>query len=278
MSLVRDIGNGKVQINTDEAFCELLNGVMPPDNKPIDELLSEFDAEIRRNHPSVKQEALNNVHGTWYEWLVAITAWNEYIAGNCLDLALMLPNVSQFDVMRLQTAELYEHIEDLRQKLSEKADVELKSSNPDFVIISGDLASDILASPAAISSLTTSVLQEIQSKYSAFEGRCEFEDIEGYVSIKTTFRPDRRYQIVHEGSLMKALYVHLQSRQWIFDPKGLNYYAMATKVGDKDIEALKTIATHSITSVSTMPESAVDGVFEVNSLAAAKEVLADILS
>ena len=65
---------------------------------------------------------------------------------------------------------------------------------------------------------------------------------------------------------MKALYVHLQTRQWILKPNGLKYYAMATVVGPKDRDALKTVATHSITTVHSLPQAAVDEVYEVNSL------------
>ncbi|WP_373695840.1 Cfr10I/Bse634I family restriction endonuclease [Brunnivagina elsteri] len=37
-------------------------------------------------------------------------------------------------------------------------------------------------------------------------GKCNLKDIIGYASIKTSLRPDRRLQIPHEGSLMKAIY------------------------------------------------------------------------
>src|SRR5690606_1570365 len=92
------------------------------------------------------------------------------------------------------------------------------------------------------------------------------DDIRGYFSVKTTFRPDRRLQIPHEGSLMKAIHVHLQTRSWINDPKALKYYAAATKVNNSDREALKTVATHSITNVSSKPQAAVDDVFVIDSV------------
>ena len=65
---------------------------------------------------------------------------------------------------------------------------------------------------------------------------------------------------------MKAIYTHLQTREWIINPKGIKYFALATKVGNSDRAALKTVATHSITTVHSIPQAAVDEVFEVNSL------------
>jgi hypothetical protein len=93
------------------------------------------------------------------------------------------------------------------------------------------------------------------------------------MSVKTSFRPDRRLQIPHEGSLMKALYAHLVTREWELTPRGLKYYAVACSVGEPDRRALKTVATHSITTVTNLPQAAVDEVFCVNN----KEELRNLL-
>jgi hypothetical protein len=76
---------------------------------------------------------------------------------------------------------------------------------------------------------------------------------------------------------MKAIYTHLQTREWIINPKGLKYYAISTNVGDPDRAALRTVATHSITTVHSIPQAAVDEVFEINSLQQAQRAFADIL-
>jgi hypothetical protein len=58
----------------------------------------------------------------------------------------------------------------------------------------------------------------------------------------------------------------------------LKYFAIATKVGNPDRVALKTVATHSITTVHSVPQAAVDEVFEVNSLQEAQVAFSRILS
>ena len=77
---------------------------------------------------------------------------------------------------------------------------------------------------------------------------------------------------------MKATYIHLQTREWVINPRGLKYYAASTEVGDADRNALKTVATHSITNVQSLPQTAVDEVFVINSLIQANQAFDKILS
>lgn len=265
MTFIRLI-NGKPQIIKDAAFCNLLKNQLPDNAKGIDELLSEFDAEIKKADGTVTKDALNNAHGDWYEWLLAIGGWN-YCANNATaNLPILTPNINQFDTAKLYNSKLFSLISDLRDKVLVTSSVKLISSNPDFVIINRDLANEILPVIQPIKIIDENALKTIENVYKQFENKCNFEDIVGYISVKTSLRPDRRLQIPHEGSLMKAIYTHLQTREWIINPKGIKYYAISTKVKTPDREALKTVATHSITTVQSIPQAAVDDVFEVNSL------------
>lgn len=277
MPLLRTLPNGKSQIIKDEAFCELLGGNLPGVDIPYTAIFNQFDAEIRNQDSRINTGALSNSHGDWYEWLLALNAWNHFSTNDSANLCILLPNVSRLDVSQLYVSDLCGIIQDLKQKISVNGEVELISSNPDFVIISRSLALEVVPEPEVITDITTGNLNLLQSYYEQFIGRCGFEDILGYVSVKTSFRPDRRLQIPHEGSLMKALYVHLQTRKWIINPPGLRYYALATEVGIPDRDALRTVATHSITTVHSEPQAAVDGVFQVNSTAQAISAFYEIL-
>ncbi len=278
MNYIKKLSSGKSQIIKDLAFCSLLKSSLPDESEKFNDLFCEFDKQLQDIDSRITTGALNNVHGDWYEWLLAISAWNHFITNNKSNLAILLPNVSQFDVTKLYIDELNKLIEDLREKVSNSSDVELISSNPDFVIIDSEIAEKTFAKEKPITVITQETLAELQTLYQQLIGLCKFNDIVGFVSVKTSFRPDRRLQIAHEGSLMKALYIHLQTRQWILNPKGLKYYAMATEVGPKDRNALRTVATHSITTVHSLPQAAVDEVFEVNSLKQAYAALAQVLS
>lgn len=266
MAIINYNGQGKPQIKRVEAFCSLRNGQIPSTNETFRGILDSLDRAVRTECPEVTQSALNNCHGDWYEWIVACIAWNFRLTSNKNSMALLLPNISSFDVASLYTSDLYEHINDLRQKVLNTAGVQLITSNPDFVVICADSTQHDNIFGLPITEFTKDTIRKLKESYKYFVGRCSFNDIVAYLSIKSSFRPDRRLQIPHEGSLMKAIYIHLQTREWIINPKGLKYYAAASKVGDADRDALKTVATHSITNVQSLPQAAVDEVFEINSV------------
>ena len=221
MSLVRTIGEGKSQIIKDLAFCSLLENELPGADKSFSKLFNEFDERVRQVDNRITREALSNVHGDWYEWLLAIAAWNFYCQNPNSNLAVLLPNVAQFDVATLYEKRLNNLLVDLKKKVSEVSSVHLITSNPDFVIINQALVKEILENPVEIKHITPESLKRLASEYQKFIDKCNFEQIEGYIAVKTSLRPDRRLQISHEGSLMKALYAHLQTREWITSPRGL---------------------------------------------------------
>ncbi len=278
MSFVRTLGKGKSQIIKDLAFCFLLENQLPNAEKAFSDLFIEFDVRVRQVDNKITREALSNVHGDWYEWLLAIAAWNFYCQNPNSNLAVLLPNVAQFDVATLYEKRLNNLIVDLKKKVSEVSSVHLITSNPDFVIINKALANEILDNPTEIKEVTPESLKGLEGVYKKFIDKCNFEQIEGYIAVKTSLRPDRRLQISHEGSLMKALYAHLQTREWITAPKGLKYYAIATKIAGSDRNALKTVATHSLTTVFSLPQAAVDEVYKVNTLEQAGQTFSSILS
>ncbi len=278
MSIIVYLNDGRPQIDKVGAFCEILNNELPNKNISISSLLEDFDRSVRDVDSSISTGALSNCHGDWYEWLLAIEAWNYHVKNPNSPILIHLPNITQFDVMRLYNDELYSMILDLRQKVEMTRSIQLITSNPDFVIIDPSEIKDIpIDITEEITRVDEEIIQRIINMYRVFISKCDFTNIIGYFSVKTTFRPDRRLQMPHEGSLMKALYTHLQTRKWILSPKGLKYYAAATSVNDRDRNALRTVATHSITTVHNIPEAAVDEVFEINSLKQARAIFKRIL-
>jgi hypothetical protein len=278
MPPVVDYVKGKPQIKRVETFCSVLNGDSISNDKLYSEVLSDIDKLIKAQHPQVKTGALSNCHGDWYEWILAQQAWNYRVSNNRNIILLLLPNVSGFDVAELYQDKLYGYICDLRKKVGESANVKLITSNPDFVLID---TSNMELSPEfnqKIDEFTPATINFFEKAYREFINKCSFTDVVGYLSVKTTFRPDRRLQLSHEGSLMKALYAHLQTRDWIIKPKGLKYYGASTSISEADRKGLRTVATHSIINVQSMPQAAVDEVFSINSNSSASEAFEMILS
>ncbi len=278
MTYLRELPTGKSQIMKDLAFCDLLSNRLPDQDKEFTELFDEFDDEILKKDPTITKGALSNVHGDWYEWLIAIAAWNFCCTNRNAHFPLAMPNIAQFDVAKLYETKLNDLIVDLRTKVEITSDVKLITSNPDFVILDRELFDRLSGGIELISEIIPDNLSLLDSFYRKYENSCSFNDIIGYFAVKSSLRPDRRLQIPHEGSLMKAIYTHLQTREWIINPPGLKYYAISTKISDADLQALKTVATHSITTVSSLPQAAVDGVFEINSIRQAYTAFAVALS
>lgn len=242
-------------------------------------LIESMDNTVKALAPDISGGAFANAHGDWYEWLLLLSAWI-YTAEDRASRAICvtLPNVVQFDVSRLYKDELFNYIVDLRRILKDESGVSLVTSNPDFAIISPDLASTIpiILDPDAV--LTRPVLTAITEGFKHFDSKCKYEDILGYVSAKKSLRPDRRLQLPHEGSLFKALHIHLQTRLWMTDPLPLKYYAVAGRFNPADQRALETVATHSITTVQSKPTRAVDELFAVDSQDDANTVWGQILN
>jgi len=275
--IVKVKGKDKAQIMKNEAFGTLLNNDIPQFDKSFKDILDYFDSKIKSFHLPISSSALSNAHGDWYEWLLAIAAWNYCVENETAHLPLLTPNVTQFKIATLYNKKLSDLLEDLKEKLN-LSEVQLISSNPDFVIIRRDLVKKVMPELKKIGKIDLNTIHNIDTAYQNFIYKCDFEDIVGYISVKASLRPDRRLQIPHEGSLMKALYTHLQTREWIINPKGLKYYAMSIGINPADREALKTVATHSITTVHSIPQAAVDEVFQVDTMQQAQTAFEQILN
>ena len=266
---------GNLSIDSMATFVGVLGGSFPGPNESFMAILARLDTEVKSQHPRVSQGALSNVHGIWYEWLLGIAAWNTFITQGTPYIAFPMPNITRFDCASLYIITLRNMIEHLRDEVASSG-VGLISSNPDFVLIRDPDTSQIEL-PKPITTITASVISAIDTAYTHFIGACDFEKIRGYLATKSSLRPYRRLQIPHEGSLMKALYVHMQTRQWVTSPEGIKYYAASCNVTAADERALRTVATHSITTVSSQPQAAVDRVFKVDSMQEAEDMFEVIL-
>jgi hypothetical protein len=262
--LVKKDVKGKSVVDTKVAFITSIDGQVPKSNWDYESHLNYIQNLVQTEDPKVTSGAISNCRGSWFEWMIAIDVYNYWCQSDSDFLMLPLPNISRFDCATLYKPDVSTYIFDLRLKLKDSLDIELITSNPDFVIFdTTNLNNVIERNPIEI--VTEDTIEFIDNLYRNFIEQCGFEDIIGYMATKTSLRPDRRLQIVHEGSLTKALYVHLQTRLWIDKPRSIKYFGASLKLNEKDKRALKTVATHSITTVLSEPDRAVDECYELNS-------------
>lgn len=252
---------GGTSIDSSAVFCAVLNNRDPLLIGDFNGFLKDCETLVHTEF-SPTQGAINNVRGNWYEWLISVGALNflENKEPKLNTILLPLPNVSSLDYNSLYVDEVYSFISDLKHKTA-KHDVSLISSNPDYAIVT---LVDGISVPNTLT-VTPDTISKIDQLYKSFDGRLQFDDLIGFASIKTSLRPDRRLQLSHEGALVKAFYEHLKARLWKVDAQGLKYYGVSMVVKNSDKTGLKTVATHSILSVNSTPERAVDDVVQISS-------------
>jgi hypothetical protein len=264
-----------IGIHSKPSFIDALNVQSVLNLPSFRQVLIDAENLVKSENPGVSPGALGNVRGSWYEWLIAL-GFVEFRQKNPNSkFLLQLPNIRQYDCSKLYIERIYRYILDLRMKVSQTADVSLITSNPDFVIIDG--AANISIPNITPGSVTVVDLVNLSQTFLSAEHLCLLDDITGYLAVKLSLRPDRRLQIAHEGSLMKAIYKHVQTREWLINAPGIQYYAITAEASDADRQALKTVATHSVTDVGSIPQAAVDDLFCVDSGAELEHMLGGIL-
>ncbi|MBY7816203.1 Cfr10I/Bse634I family restriction endonuclease [Vibrio fluvialis] len=259
--IVRYNSAGKAVVAIGNSFHHVFRQI-PTGNWNYKSALDDIQNAVLAVDKSITSGALSNSRGQWFEWMVSIDLYNHWVENDHDYLFLNLPNIRRFDFASLYKSQIYTFVEDLRHKLAESLDINLVTSNPDYVIIDTRKLRDKFSIPV-ITDTDVSNLEVIDHLYQNVIGCCELDDIVGYFSLKTSLRPDRRLQIAHEGSLTKATYVHLQTRSWLMEPRGIKYFGGAMFLTQADIDGLKTVATHSITTVMSKPEKAVDKIFQI---------------
>lgn len=281
-SIVLD-NNGRVVINPANVFVNMVREMPLGYEDSLSDYLLHIKQcvlrEAKKQGYTISDGAFNKCNGDWYEWIIAIGAIDFFRRNGTKKLLVGLPNKSSFNLIDLYKPELNYYLSDLADKLKLNK-VNLVTSNPDFVILDvssyGEILMDKLLD-VSFSQIDVSTINVIDSLYKLFIGYADIDSIYGYLSVKTTFRPDRRLQLAHEGSLIKALYAHLQTRTWTISSNTVRYYGAATHIGFSDADALQTVATHSITDVKSLPQRAVDDLFRINSLIELERCLSQIM-
>ena len=210
MLIYTKIDKEKSVINSAATFCAAAEkiGIY---NTQFSLIFEYAEKLIKTENPSVSVSAISNVTGDWYEWLITILGRNFATSTPSNSLLVKLPNVSSFDSTLLYQSQYAELISDFKEKLKITSNVNLVTSNPDFVIMDRALFKSNLHK---VEKITPDVLKTLEKDYTNYINSSNLGGIKGYLATKSSLRPDRRIQLLHEGSLMKAIYTHMQTRLW----------------------------------------------------------------
>lgn len=248
-----------MSVNTAEVFCSVYNK-LSNDQQDDFQLCLRLMKEYAVKNYAASGDSLKNVGGAWYAWLLAIGFSIEAKRRGLKKLFLKLPNVRVMPCTNLYNHNLTSLLKDFEEKLYHVSQANLITSNPDFVVIrtTEGYNGTELQNP-----ITTAVLENFDTQYQSFEGNLRLGDLEAYIGVKTSLRPDRRIQLLHEGSLMKAIHTHLVTRNWDITAERLRYYGISLTTTAADVSGLKSVATHSIITAGVKPERAVDALVEI---------------
>jgi len=224
-------------------------------------------------------QALKNLYGAWFEKTLTIVTWNAAHDFNVRNPRKRRVIVPLPDSQTLKFWHLFD--EDAQDKLEQglfagmsACGISMTMSNPDFICVSLDDEAMYNAHfSREVPSVSAARLQALENTYNNLKNRCSYKSFVFGLSVKTELRPDRRYQIIYEGSIFKALLSHLVMRYWDKDIK-MKYYGLSLvppTAGDARVMTNPSI--DSLISVWVEPRRAVDEMVSCSTIAEVKRVL-----
>lgn len=230
-----------------------------------EEVVMEASRKCFPKQKPPNQQSLRNLRGSWFETIVKYVSWEVSSVSDKL-LAIPMPNARAIQFWELFNENVKERLDALFDELSEKG-INLTLSNPDILFIykeRADLSNYSLDSKPLIFSIED--LDRLDRAYEGLRGACDFNAFAFGAAVKTELRPDRRYQIIYEGAVFKAIISHLKQRFWDreYDVK---YYGVVNSPPTKsDLHVLTNPSIDSLTSVYVEPRKAVDDIISCNTV------------
>lgn len=275
----------KTNLRRENCFVAAFSSGLPPDNVRIEEIMQAMETAINQacakmGLPVVNANAFNNARGSWFELLATITLWNLRIdrPESHSSVLVKLPNVGTLKFIDLFEPRARGMLNDLETSLSLKG-VNLVTSNPDILCVSNLEGMDPTREfRTKFLNASQDCIPTVTNAYTRIVGKCKHDSIRFGLALKSSTRPDRRLQIPHEGSILKAINAHLQTRFWDASHNVYYYAATASPIKQADIEAFKTAATHSITDVNVKPMPAVDKSFYLATLSDIKAMFEECMA
>jgi hypothetical protein len=219
---------------------------------------------------------INNVRGDWLEQLLAVLFANITAGGTYGNTAIVrLPNAETMPYQELFEPIARTYLSDLYHSLEQNG-ISLTMSNPDFVCIT-NLPDEVFARVQGSFTLGMAAIDTLWNAYQEIRGLCDPFHIPFVLTVKTSVRPDRRYQIVHEANVVKALTAHLASRYWNRSLSIPFYALIAGPVSASDREVLRNPVTHTLVQVSWEPVPVVDEVFEIDAIDDVEQIVRHLL-
>ena len=167
---------------------------------------------VQKSTQPITTGSLNNCRGTWYE-LAFIMEAHQSILRSTEDLYLVKmgneTSIKFWEIYQKESRQQYNKLIELFSQRQEP--IFVRCSTPDFVVISKDIIQN--SSNFNILQKSSPSLQDVNELYKIIKNKCSPEKVKGFISLKTSNRPDRRYQILLEANVTKFAGRHIHDRE-----------------------------------------------------------------
>lgn len=231
--------------------------------------------------PRPSDQALKNLRGGWFETLIAAIAWNSAVGYNKTHgkkVALInLPDARTMQFWEFYGGKAETALNELFSALK-NFDMNITLSNPDLICIRGIDSNLATNFEQPIKGLTPDEVARIENAYKLLKKKCGHDSIVFGIAVKLVLAPDRRYQIVYEGSLLKAIVAHLRTRFWMPSLEARYYGLVSKPMSDQDKKVFTNPSIDTIIDVRSQPRKAVDEAITCRTVSEAESTIKKWLS
>lgn len=226
--------------------------------------------------PCPTGQSFRNLRGAWFETLISVIAWNSAIKYNKdhqKEVAIMdLPSASTMQFWELYGGKAKAVLDVLFSSLKNFG-ITITLPNPDLICVHGvdkDLATNF---KQPIGKLIPDEIARIENAYKLLKAKCEYRSIVFGIAVKSALRPDRRYQVIYEGSILKTIVAHLGTRFW---DRGLEvrYYGLINEpLSEPDKVVFTNPSIDTIIDVRSEPRKAVDEIIACKTVSETEDTI-----
>lgn len=278
---VEEVG-GKIKGKQKEPLCYYFQS--NPISGKISDILSMVESivvsaskQLYPRLPAPNPESMRNLRGYWFETIVKYIAW-EVSANSEHVWVIPMPNANTLEFWELFNEPVDNVLKSLFEELERKG-IKLTLSNPDLLFVKRNKTSVTQYTLGdAPTSFSMHNISKIDNAFIELKDKCEFGSFPFGIAVKTALRPDRRYQIIYEGAVLKAIMSHLKQRFWDRNYE-IKYYGIVNEpVTDSDAMVLTNPSIDSLTSVYVEPRKAVDEVKDCETIDSLRACIKDWVS
>lgn len=221
----------------------------------FEECLNFLQTKAKIEHPKASPDALKNCRGRWFEVLLVLSA--NHMSPKSQKVFIKLGTSSEHSIF-----EIFSNLD----SISVPKDFSLNLSIPDMIVVNGIKADHVLKWKKELLSYDSEtqgelIVSHILSAYKIIKDKPIHTHVcEAFCSIKTSLRPDRKYQAMFEAESIRAMQKRVVN--W-----NVKYFMIGPLSANKTKKILETnLSLIAFASENSQSYKTIDEIFLVNCL------------